>query len=121
MGDHGMPSMTAVGHLEMGTAANPIAVGQTADIVIANTALGGGASDPEQFGTGLINLGKVTMHGANMSATFLRLAVEPRAGNSTLTMARGSQPTTRLRPCPHRRQPPASRPVQQSRRMARAR
>ncbi len=38
MGDHGMPAMTQVGYLEVGTAANPIAVGRTAEIVIANAA-----------------------------------------------------------------------------------
>ena len=46
MGDHGMASMTTVGRLEVGTAASPIQVGRTAEIVIANTPLGGGVSDP---------------------------------------------------------------------------
>lgn len=87
MGDHGMASMTQVGRLEVGTAANPIAAGRTADIVIANSPLGGGVSDPDQFGTGIINFGTFTMHGAAMGATFLRLAVEPRAGHTTLTLS----------------------------------
>jgi hypothetical protein len=95
MGDHGMPSMTQVGHLEMGTAANPIAVGRTADIVIANSPLGSGVADPDQFGTGIINFGKFTMHGAAMSTTFLRLAVEPRAGHTTVTL---SEPVSGWRP-----------------------
>jgi len=68
MGDHGMPSMTQVGRLEMGTAANPIAVGRTADIVIANSPLGSGVADPDQFGPGIINFGKFTMHGAGDAA-----------------------------------------------------
>ncbi len=45
--------------------------------------------DPSQYGTGLLSVnGTVTMHGLAMSATFERLAVEPRAGHTTLTLAR---------------------------------
>ena len=87
MGDHGMPSMTTVGYLEVGTAAAPIAANVTAEIVIANTPIGNSVSDPEQFGTGLINLGKVSMHGTPMTPTWTRVAVEPRAGQTTLTLS----------------------------------
>jgi hypothetical protein len=86
MGDHGMPTMTHVGHLEMGTPASPIAANVTAEIVIADTPLGSGVSDPEQYGTGLLNFGKVTMHGAIKTPTWLRVATEPRAGDTTLTL-----------------------------------
>jgi hypothetical protein len=87
MGDHGMPSMTTVGHLEMGTAANPIAATRTAEIVVANTPLNAGVSDPEQYGNGILNFGKLTIHGAPITKTFTRVAVEPRAGHTTLTLS----------------------------------
>ena len=87
MGDHGMPSMTSVGYLDMGTTASPIPAGVTAEIVIANTAIGGGVADPEQFGTGLINMGKVTMHGSAVTPTWTRVSVEPLVGHTTLTLS----------------------------------
>lgn len=87
MGDHGMPSMTTVGYLEAGTAATPIAANVTAEIVIANTPIGNSVSDPEQFGTGFLNFGKLTMHGAPMNPTWTRVSVEPRAGHTTLTLS----------------------------------
>ena len=86
MGDHGMPSMSTVGYLEIGTPATPVAATATAEIVIANTPLGSGLPDPEQFGNGFLNFGKVTIHGELKTPTFLRLAVEPRAGNTTLQL-----------------------------------
>lgn len=95
MGDHGMPTMSTVGYLEVGTAANPVAANVTAEIVIANTAPGGSLSDPEQFGTGILNFGKMTMHGAVKTPTFVRVSVEPRAGNVTLSF---DQPVTGWQP-----------------------
>jgi G8 domain len=86
MGDHGMPSMTTVGYMEIGTPANPVAANATAEIVIANTPLGSSLPDPEQFGNGLLNFGRLTVHGAVKTPTFLRLATEPRAGNTTLRL-----------------------------------
>ena len=86
MGDHGMPSMSTVGYLDVGTTASPIPAGVTAEIIIRNSATGSGVADPEQFGTGLINIGKVTMHGATKTPTFLRVAAEPLAGHTTLTL-----------------------------------
>ena len=79
MGDHGMPNMTTVGHLEMGTAANPIAANRTAEIVVANTPLNAGVSDPEQFGNGLLNFGKLTIHGSSRSRRRLRGCRSSRA------------------------------------------
>jgi hypothetical protein len=87
MGDHGMPSMTTVGYLEVGTVATPIAANVTAEIIIANTPIGDSVSDPEQFGTGFLNFGKLSMHGAAMSPTWTRVSVEPRAGQTTLTLS----------------------------------
>jgi hypothetical protein len=83
-GDMGMGTP---GVLEVGTVANPIPAGRTAEIVIANNPLGGSVADVDQFGTGITVLGKVSMHGSVKAPTFVRLATEPRAGQSTLTLA----------------------------------
>ena len=83
----GEMGMGTPGILEVGTAANPIAAGVTAEIVIANTSIGGSVADPQQYGTGLIMLGKVSMHGSVKTPTFVRLATEPRAGQTTLTLS----------------------------------
>jgi len=83
----GEMGMGTPGVLEIGTVAAPIAAGVTAEIVIANSPLGGSVSDPEQFGTGLMVLGRMTAHGAPRTPTFTRLASEPRAGNTTLTLS----------------------------------
>ncbi len=91
MGDHGMPGMTGVGYLEVGTADAPIAANVTAEIIIADSPLGSGVADPEQFGTGLLNFGRMTMHGSATNPTFVRMATEPRAGDTTLTL---SQPVS---------------------------
>ena len=48
----GEMGMGTPGVLEVGTAANPIAAGVTAEIIIANSPLGGSVADPLQFGTG---------------------------------------------------------------------
>jgi hypothetical protein len=45
--------------------------------------------DPEQFGTGLIGLGRITIHGTARDA-YVELAQEPKAGHSTITL--GSKP-----------------------------
>ncbi len=79
-----------VGSLEVGTAAAPVGAGFLAEIVIANQALDT-AFDPRQFGTGIVGLGTVRMHGAVLAPTFVRLAQEPAAGATTLTLA---QPVT---------------------------
>ncbi len=83
----GSMGMGTPGVLEVGTVANPIPAGITAEIVIANNPLGGSVADPDQFGTGVTVLGKVSMHGSLKTPTFVRLAAEPRAGQSTLTLA----------------------------------
>ncbi len=74
-GDTGMGTP---GVLEVGTTAAPIAVNVTAEIVIADSPLGGSVPDPEQFGTGINVFGQVSMHGSVKTPTFLRLATEPR-------------------------------------------
>ena len=83
----GNMAMGTPGVLEVGTAATPIAANVTAEIVIANSPLGGSVADPDQFGTGIIVFGKMTMHGSVRTPTFVRLAAEPRAGHTTLTLS----------------------------------
>ncbi len=72
--------------LQIGTATNPVAPSAKAEIVFPNVALDTG-TDPEQYGHGLIVLGKVTMHGAPKNETFERLAAEPKSGDTTLTLS----------------------------------
>ncbi len=71
------------GHLRIGTSQSPIAPNVTAELTIANKALDLTA-DPRQFGTGLIALGEVTIHGAAIPQTWQRLAVEPKAGDRVI-------------------------------------
>ncbi|MBI3263418.1 MAG: G8 domain-containing protein, partial [Acidobacteria bacterium] len=78
------------GQLEVGSVAAPVAPNVKAEIIFNDTPLDT-VFDPKQYGNGLIALGKVTMHGAAQNETFVRLAVEPRAGDTTLTL---SQPVT---------------------------
>jgi fibronectin type 3 domain-containing protein/chitodextrinase len=78
------------GELQVGTASNPVSPSVTAQIVFNDVAIDT-AKDPEQFGNGLIAMGKVSMYGAQKSSTFVRLAGEPRAGDTTLAL---SQPVT---------------------------
>ncbi len=95
-----------MGELQIGTPAAPIAANVTAEVIFRDVPLNTGmidpttgqymppatgVPDPEQFGNGLIGHGKVTIHGAIKNPTFVRLAVEPLAGNITLTL---SQPVT---------------------------
>jgi hypothetical protein len=74
------------GALEVGTSASPVPAGITAEIIIASKPLDTNF-DPEQFGTGFIGFGRVTMHGAIKSPTFVRLATEPMAGQNTLNLS----------------------------------
>jgi hypothetical protein len=74
------------GELEVGSAAAPVGAGFTAEIVIANTPINTG-SDPEQFGTGVLGFGIVSVHGAPKTPTWTRVAAEPRAGQTTVTLS----------------------------------
>lgn len=91
----GGDGMGTPGVLEVGTALEPIAAAVSAEIVIADSPIGGGVPDPDQFGTGIIVFGRVSMHGSPRSPTFVRLAAEPHAGNITLTLA---EPVSGWRP-----------------------
>jgi PKD repeat protein len=86
------------GRLEIGTEARPVAADVTAEVIIADQAIDTGI-DPKQYGTGLLVWGEVRMHGAVKEPTFVRLAVEPKAGDTTLTLEQpvtGWQPGDRL-------------------------
>lgn len=86
------------GDLEIGTQERPIAADASASIVFADQAIDL-MMDPEQFGTGLVAMGRVSMVGAAMNSTFLKLAAEPRTGDWTLTLAQpaiGWKPGDRL-------------------------
>ncbi len=99
------------GTLQVGTASNPVAAGVTAQIVFPNVPLNTSATtqltiddgtptlttvgsqppgtvlDPSQYGDGLIGLGNVTMAGQPMTQTWLPLAANANAGDTTLTLA----------------------------------
>jgi len=74
------------GRLEIGTAAAPIGGNVSAEVVIADRPLET-TRDPEQFGNGIVGLGKIRVHGAARTPTFMRLAAEPLAGQTRLVLA----------------------------------
>src|SRR5262249_24241791 len=73
------------GYLEVGSLDSPIAPNVTAEIIIAEQKIDR-QLDPAELGAGIESLGKITMHGAMKSPTFVRLAEEPLAGQTTLTL-----------------------------------
>ena len=74
------------GTLEVGRASQPIAPSVIAEIVIADRPLDL-INDTDQYGTGLIGLGVVRMHGAAVWPTFLRLGAEALQGQTSLQLA----------------------------------
>jgi G8 domain len=72
----------SLGRMTVGTIESPIPSNVTAELVIADRP----ATDPGQFGTGLIVLGGISFHGALKSPTWTRLATEPTAGATTLQL-----------------------------------
>ncbi|HEY6360832.1 MAG TPA: G8 domain-containing protein [Vicinamibacterales bacterium] len=81
----GTVTVLASGTFAMGTPARPVAAGVTAEFITADVPIDT-AVDPEQLGRGLVGLGTVTVSGAPKSATFVRLAAEPMAGQTTLEL-----------------------------------
>lgn len=77
------------GLLQIGAADNPVNADVKAEILFTNTAPDL-SIDPRQYGTGLLVLGKVDMHGAEMPQTWSRLTFEPRAGNAALQVEPGA-------------------------------
>jgi len=77
-----MPS----GTLEIGILGSPIPASLTADVIIKNKTLDT-TTDPDQYGTGLLSIdGTISMHGTAKTPTFLRLATEPKKGNTALSL-----------------------------------
>lgn len=74
------------GRLTIGTPANPVAANVKAEVLIANTPLDL-VNDPEQWGNSLIVLGTITTSGTSRGDSFVRLAAEPKAGQTTLSLA----------------------------------
>jgi G8 domain-containing protein len=74
------------GRLEIGTAESPVTAGATAEVVIADRPIDV-TRDPEQWTAGLVGLGTVRIHGTPKTPTFVRIAVEPLMGQSTLAFA----------------------------------
>lgn len=70
--------------LEVGSATNPVAANVTATVMFPDQALS--ANDYEQYGNGLIGLGKVTMYG-QAKTDFQRLSSELHAGATVLHFA----------------------------------
>lgn len=71
------------GLLQIGSERAPISARVQAELVIADKPLDL-AKDPRQFGTGLIALGKVRIHGASLNHTWLELSAEATAGARVL-------------------------------------
>ena len=74
------------GTLTVGTTANPVAAGVTAQIIFPDVSFNY-TEDPSQYGHGLIGLGNVFMCGAAMNETWVQLASDAHAGDTTLTLA----------------------------------
>jgi hypothetical protein len=77
-----MPDAT----LTIGTAADPVAAAVKAEIIINDVAIDT-SKDPSQYGNGMLVFGKVSMHGAALNETFVRLAAEPLAGDTVLRLS----------------------------------
>jgi hypothetical protein len=77
-----MPS----GTLQIGTAASPLPRQIKAEIVIADKPLDL-VLDPRQYGTGMIVLGTIDIHGAQLVDTWSRLGAEGFAGQTSLTVS----------------------------------
>src|SRR5262245_37357348 len=73
------------GYLEVGSASAPIAASVIAEIIIADQKIDR-RLDPAELGAGIESLGRIRMHGAMKSPTFVRLAEEPLTGQTTLTL-----------------------------------
>jgi hypothetical protein len=82
------------GTLEVGTEQDPIAANINAEIIIKNTPLNS-TIDPSQYGTALLALGDVIIHGSVKSPTFVRVSAEPKAGQTTLSL---DEPVSGWRP-----------------------
>jgi len=86
------------GYLEIGTERQPVGGNASAEIVIADRPIDL-TNDPEQYGTGLIGLGRIRIHGVPKVPTFSRLTREIATGARNLPIQdrpRGWMPGDRL-------------------------
>ncbi|SER29736.1 G8 domain-containing protein [Nitrosomonas sp. Nm51] len=81
------------GRLDIGTLSSPVAPNAKAELIIAGRPLATsqpdpvtGVYDPVQYGTGLIALGEVNMHGDEIPETWLRVSQEPLLGQNTIIL-----------------------------------
>ncbi len=75
------------GTLEIGTEANPIGSNSRVEIIFNDEPIDLN-NDPGQYGHGLIAKGKVTVHGAPMSDTWVDLSAAPSAGSAALNLSK---------------------------------
>jgi hypothetical protein len=73
-----------IGTLEIGTEADPVESGVHAVLRFADQELDTEGVDPDQYGTGLLGFGTVSIHGAPIATTWVRLAEEPHADDDEL-------------------------------------
>src|SRR5205823_11385460 len=73
------------GELDIGTATNPVAANVTAQVVFPNQPLNT-TLDPEQYGNGLIVLGRISTFGA-VKSSYVTLSQEAHVGDTTLRLA----------------------------------
>jgi hypothetical protein len=78
--------VSKTGHLQVGSHDHPVEQGVKAEIVIANNGPIDVAWDPMLLSRGIISHGELEMHGQEKSS-FLKLAVDPMAGDTRLTLA----------------------------------
>jgi len=86
------------GTLEIGSQSAPITGSARAQVLFADRSLNP-ILDPAEFGNGLLVFGNLTVHGAPLSDTFVRLEAEPLAGDSILSLEKsviGWNPGDRL-------------------------
>ena len=85
-------TLTVLGELEIGTESVPIDGAVTATITFVDTPIDL-QEDPGQYGHGLLALhhARIRMHGHELDETFLRLAHEPLAGDTTLVLEQAPQ------------------------------
>jgi len=82
----GTTTVMPTGTLQIGTVSAPISSRVTAELIIADQALNL-TQDPSQYGTGLLVLGKINIHGAPLSQSWTRLAAEAKAGDTSVLLS----------------------------------
>lgn len=72
------------GELDIGTSASPIPSARSCELVFADLALDSGLG---QYSNGLLVLGKWRAYGERVVQPFIRVAIEPEAGDSVITLS----------------------------------